>query len=123
MLRILVVEDDLLIATVLVSLLEDLGHEVCGQAVDAAGAVEEAAKSKPDMVLMDVRLAGGSSGEEAAAEVRRCFGIRSLFVSGNLIRDFVARTGALDPIGYLNKPVDRATLERTLRSLDHGRAS
>ncbi|WP_035692392.1 response regulator [Azospirillum halopraeferens] len=113
-LRILIVEDDLLIAMGLAGMVEELGHQVCGQAVDAPGAVDEAGRRTPDVVLMDVRLAGGTSGETAAAEIRRRFGIRSLFVSGNLDRAFVERTAPLDPVGYVAKPVDRGTLRMAL---------
>lgn len=119
-LRILIVEDDLLIAMGLAGLLEDLGHAVCGQAVDAPGAVEQAGRHVPDVVLMDVRLAGGTNGEDAAAEIRRRYGIRSLFVSGNLDRAFVERTAALDPVGYLAKPVDRGTLKVALNVVEDG---
>lgn len=119
-LRILVVEDDLLIAMDLAMIVEDLGHAVCGQAADAAEAVELAGRLRPDLVLMDVRLAGGTSGVDAAAEILRRHGVRSLFVSGNVDAALVERTRPIDPVGHVGKPVDPAKLRRALAALGDG---
>lgn len=122
-LRVLVVEDDLLIAMDLALLVEEIGHAVCGQAVDAQAAVREAGQHKPDVVLMDVRLARGTSGIDAATEILRHHGIRSLFVSGNIDQAFVERTRELDAFGYVGKPVDRAKLQRALRKVEECRSA
>lgn len=116
-LRILIVEDDFLISTELSIIVEDLGHQVCGQAIDAYEAVTEAARCMPDVVLMDVRLADGTSGIDAAAEIQQCYGIGSIFVSGNIDSAFMEETRRLKPVGYVSKPVSRILLEQLLNGL------
>ena len=69
--NVLIVEDEVLIAMHLELLVTGFGHEVCAIALSAAEAIAHAAAHRPDVALMDVRLAGGSSGIEAAGELLR----------------------------------------------------
>jgi two-component system, response regulator PdtaR len=64
--RVLIVEDEALIAMYLEMLVAELGHEVCACTASAAAAIEAAEAYRPDVVLMDVQLANGSCGIEAA---------------------------------------------------------
>lgn len=66
--KILIVEDEPLIAWTLADIVRDLGYEVCGTVATESAAVEEAPGC--DAVLMDFRLAGGGSGLEAARKIR-----------------------------------------------------
>jgi CheY-like chemotaxis protein len=68
--RVLIVEDELLVAWHLESLARDLNMEVCGLVPDGDGAIEQAADLDVDLVLMDIRLAGGMDGIEAARRIR-----------------------------------------------------
>lgn len=113
-LRVVVVEDEPLIALDLVIMLEDLGHEVVAQAQDTPGAVLAAEQGRPDLMLMDVRLARGSDGVEAAAAVMERFGIRSLFVSGNIDPALRERAAPFAPLGFANKPLDMDRLAAVL---------
>ncbi|MFP3544415.1 response regulator [Rhizobium sp. SIMBA_035] len=104
--RIMIVEDEMLLALDLEDMLLDARYEVVGQAVDMpqALAVAESAGGAVDLAIMDVNLARGSSGVEIAGELRKRWNIPSLFVSGNLD----ARTRELamqwNPIGFVGKP-------------------
>ena len=69
---VLIVEDEVLIAMHLELLVTGFGHEVCATALSAAEAIAHAAAYRPDVALMDVRLAGGGSGIEAAASCFAC---------------------------------------------------
>src|SRR3546814_9193178 len=82
-LRLMIVEDDAIGALFLEQLLQDLGHEVCAVADSAASAVAAAGEARPDFVLMDVRLAQGSDGIEAAHEINDRFGIGSVFLTAH----------------------------------------
>lgn len=104
-LDILVVEDEALIAMEIEMVLEEAGHRVTGTASSARDAVEMAGRTRPDLVVMDLRLAGGSRGDVAAREILRRFGIRSLFMSGSLEDASYGGIDALDPVGRLSKPV------------------
>ena len=64
--RVLIVEDDAIIAMHIAMLVAEFGHEPCATASSGPEAVAKAAELRPDVVLMDIRLAGGSSGVDAA---------------------------------------------------------
>lgn len=115
--RIMVVEDDALIALDIVSLLEDLGHEVVAEAADACTAWEMAEEDKPDLALVDIRLAKNTDGGKLAQKLYAKLGVRSLFVSGSITDDFRRAMAAIDPIGFLGKPVTRRTLGDALAAV------
>lgn len=117
--RIMVVEDDALIALDMVSLLEDLGHEVVAEAADAPTAFELAVGDTPDMALVDIRLARNTNGGDLARQLYDRLGVRSLFVSGSITDDFRAAMATINPIGFLGKPVTRRTLSEALRAAAH----
>jgi len=68
--RLVVVDDDRLLAEELAGLFSDVGYDVTGVALDAAGGIDLVRRTQPDVVLMDVRMEG-MSGTEAAAVLRR----------------------------------------------------
>jgi two-component system, response regulator PdtaR len=82
-LRVLVVEDDMLIGELLGELLEQLGHDVCAIESTEADAVTAAVRCKPDLMIVDVRLSNGS-GVSAVEEILRAGPVSHIFVSGNI---------------------------------------
>ena len=115
--RIMVVEDDALIALDIVSLLEDMGHEVVAEASDAFAAWELAELDAPDLALVDIRLARNTDGGKLAQKLYSQLGVRSLFISGSITEDFRAAMSAINPIGFLGKPVTRRTLGDALAAV------
>ena len=105
--RILIVEDEMLVALDLESILVDLGHEPVGIALDLASA-EEAACADLDLALVDLNLRDGLTGPEIGKRLS-ARGVSVLFITANprLLGDGVAGT-----IGVLTKPTD----ERTVRA-------
>lgn len=101
---ILIVEDEFLIASECEWILSDAGFEVLGIAADEQEALSLAEQTRPDLVLMDIRLARGGDGVEAATLIRSRCGIRSLFVSAHGDPDTQSRGSAADPVGWLVKP-------------------
>ena len=116
--RVLIAEDDAIIAMHLAMLVAQLGHEVCATVAFATDAVARAVALRPDVVLMDIRLAGGSSGIDAARELYARQGLRCIFLSANL--DEAARTELLpcDPIDFVGKPVLPVQLQRALKKAE-----
>ena len=104
----------------LAMLVADLGHNVCAIAASAAGAITQASAHDPDVVLMDIRLAQGSSGIDAARELHARQALRCIFLSANL--DEPTRTALLpcDPVDFIGKPVLRIVLERALHKAQQG---
>lgn len=101
--RILVVEDDYLVALTICDLLSGAGYEVLGPAVSGEEAIGVALEALPDLVLMDIRLAGDMDGVDAALELARS-GIRSLFVSAHSDPLTRSRGDAASPYGWVEKP-------------------
>ena len=116
--RVLIVEDDAIIAMHLAMLVVELGHEVCATASSAAGAIAQASAHNADVVLMDIRLAQGSSGIDAAREIHAQQALRCIFLSGNL--DEATRLALLpyEPIDFVGKPVLPVVLQRALKKAE-----
>ena len=116
--RVLIVEDEAIIALHLAILVAELGHEVCATAASAAGAIALATLHNPHVVLMDVRLADGSSGIDAAMELHAQQALRCIFLSANL--DEPTRTALLpyEPIDFVGKPVLPVVLQRALKKAE-----
>jgi CheY-like chemotaxis protein len=79
--RVLIAEDELLVAWHLESLVRDQKLEVCGLVPDGQGAVEQADDLHADLVLMDIRLAGRMDGIEAARQIRANRGTPVIFIT------------------------------------------
>ncbi len=115
-LRVLIVEDDALIAMGFAAVLEDLGHAIIGPVPDAEAALAIAARTKLDCALVDVRLGGGMDGVDLALALRARHDLPALFVSGTLDAETRARAAAAKPIAHLSKPVAPEEIDRHLRT-------
>src|SRR5215218_5384576 len=81
--RILVVEDETLIAEEIEDSLRELGYEVLGRASSADEAIGAVAQRRPDIVLMDIRLRGLRDGIQTAEELRDRFRVPVVFLSAH----------------------------------------
>ncbi len=79
--RVLIIEDEPLIAMHLEQIVEDMGHEVAGMAMTHKAAIAKAHAVKPELVLADIQLADGSSGLEATREILEHFDVPVVFVT------------------------------------------
>ena len=113
-LRLIVVEDEALVARAIKETVEDLGHRVCGIAGTEAEAIDLAGRERPDLALMDVRLAGGSDGIAAARRLSARFGIRSIFLSGYADHATMSRITETYPLGVVHKPFSTAQIKTAL---------
>lgn len=116
-LRVLIVEDEFFISLDTRVLLQSMGHTVVGIAVSADQAIRLAGQEMPDVVLMDIRLAGPRDGIEAAEEIRNRFGIDSIFVTANSDPHTRHRAQAIKPLGFLEKPLTEQRLRLGLRGV------
>lgn len=114
--RVLIVEDDFIIAMELEHRLLDGGIEVVGTAITAGEAISMAEAERPDLVIMDIRLAGRRDGVEAAIEIFSTFAIRSIFASAHADNETRKRAAPAYPIGWLQKPYSADDLLLLLRS-------
>ncbi|MGD9805864.1 MAG: response regulator [Hyphomicrobiaceae bacterium] len=116
-LRVLVVENEVLLQLEMEDMLSELGHEIVGWASRARTAIAETERTRPDVVLMDIQLDGPRDGIEAAHEIRERFGITSLFMTGSNDSDTYRRALATRPLGYLRKPFMLSDLRSALKPL------
>ena len=115
-LRVLIVEDDAMIGQLLAETLVELGYEVCGVEATEAGAVSAAARHRPDLMIVDVNLAGGS-GLAAMACIARVAAVPHFFISGHT-RQADMPGGVLltkpFPVADLVKAIERAVATTAL---------
>jgi CheY-like chemotaxis protein len=116
-LRVLIVEDEFYIALDIEATLTGLGHSSVGIAASAAQAIGIAERERPDVILMDVRLAGKRDGIDAAGEILSRLGIRSIFVTANTDPHTRERAAAVNPAGFLEKPLTPQRLQAVLDAL------
>jgi two-component system, response regulator PdtaR len=113
--RILIVEDDFLIALQAETALAEAGFHVIGVAASADEAVELTASHQPDVILMDVRLSGTRDGIDLAIELFREFGIRSIFATAHADAQARLRAEPAGHLGWLQKPYTMMTLVGMVR--------
>lgn len=113
------VEDEFLIASDCEIILEEAGHEVVGVAADELEALELAERTRPDLVLMDIRLRRGDDGVKTARAILSELGIRSIFVSAHGEGEVGRRACAAEPLGWVRKPY---TAEVLLDAVDRAAA-
>ncbi|MGD8624837.1 MAG: response regulator [Anaerolineae bacterium] len=108
--RILIVEDDSIIAMELQDRLKDLEYEVCGKTGTAENAVILAEGLRPDLVLMDIRLKAAMDGVEAAGRIQAQFDIPVVYLTAHADDDTLERAKATEPYGYIIKPFEEREL-------------
>jgi CheY-like chemotaxis protein len=84
MLKVLIAEDDLMIADMAEEILIENGYEVCGIGRTVAEVVALGQRHKPDLALLDMRLADGGLGTEAAAQLSAFGRLGILYATGNI---------------------------------------
>lgn len=112
--RILVVEDERLVAQDLQRRLRRMGYTVCAIAASGQEAIAYAAQMHPDLVLMDIVLHGPMDGVEAAAQIRARGPLPIIYLTAYVDGDTIQRAKVTEPFGYLLKPFDTKTLQTTI---------
>jgi DNA-binding NarL/FixJ family response regulator len=112
--RVLVVEDDALVALGIRLTLVELGYEVVGIAASESEAVALASSERPDLALMDIRLRGPVDGVDTARRLRADLGIRSVYLSAYADEQTMARVAQTYPLGFVQKPYAASQLRAAL---------
>jgi len=102
--QILIVEDDEIISNLISVILEKGGYAVAGKAATGENAVMKAAESMPDLVLMDINLAGTIDGITAAQYIYSIFRIPVIFLTGQCDDTILNRAKVAEPYGFILKP-------------------
>ena len=108
--RILIVEDEPLIAEDLRGHLEELGYAVVGTCDNALDAMSELATGTPDLLLLDINLGDGADGIQLAEKVNAKQGTPFVFVTSHSDQATLERVKAVRPAGFILKPFDENDL-------------
>lgn len=108
--KIFIVEDDMIIQMFIERIIDNLGLEVVGEARTAEEALAFLENNRPDFILMDIGLAGEKDGVETAEIVKELYQIPIIFLTGNSDKPTLERAKMTNPIGFINKPIDEASL-------------
>ena len=109
-LRVLVVDDELLIADYITSVLEEAGHTVVGMAATADQALKLLRETGADVALLDITLKGASDGVELARAIQREHRLPYIFISGSGDPQTRQRAEDTNPLAFLQKPFKDAQL-------------
>ncbi|MDY6782793.1 MAG: EAL domain-containing protein [Cyanobacteriota bacterium] len=112
--KILVVEDESIVAQDIQDTLENLGYEVPETSDSGENSITLAEKIDPDLILMDVRLLGDMDGIEAAQIITKRFDIPIVFMTAYADEDTLARAKLAQPFGYIIKPFEERELRTTI---------
>ncbi|WP_194850732.1 response regulator [Nonlabens antarcticus] len=108
--KILIVEDELLIAGSLERMLEKHGYSVPAIAIDYGQAIRAMEREKFDLVLLDVNLSGQKGGIEIAHKINEDYRIPFMYLTSNTDKRTIERLKDTKPAGYLSKPIQSASL-------------
>lgn len=117
--RILVVEDEHIVAMGIKRMLKSLGYTVTGVASSGEDAISKAESTFPDVVLMDIMLKGDMDGVEAAREIRERFDVPVVYLTAYSDNKILERAKKTEPFGYIVKPFDEKDLHSSIEIALH----
>lgn len=115
--RIIIAEDERLIAMGLAAVLRELGHEVQAICSSGASCVQKTRELRPDLVFMDIYMETRTAGIEAAREIRESGGAPVIFTTAYDDPETAAAAAGAEPAAFLVKPLMPKDIEDALRSL------
>jgi DNA-binding LytR/AlgR family response regulator len=112
--KILVVEDENIVAKDLINTLEKLGYEVVGHANKYEKAIELAKKEKPDIILMDIMLKGEKTGIDAAKMINKELNIPVIYLTAYADKDTLEKAKITEPYAYIIKPYKEVDIKTAI---------
>lgn len=112
--RVYVVEDELLIARALEIAIEESGYQYVGGADNADEALSAIAEIQPDIVLLDITIAGDKDGIALAHEINKTSQTPFLFVTSHTTDQFLTRVNETHPAGFISKPFNESDIKANI---------
>lgn len=109
-LKIGVVEDELIIARTIINTLEELAYVHCGPAISYTEAIEMMERDKPDLLLLDIQLSGKKDGIDVAQKLNELYHIPFIFLTANSDPETIDRAKKVKPHAYIVKPFTKEEL-------------
>lgn len=113
-LKLLVVEDDMIIAATIALQLTKLGYEVSGIVPRGEEAIQHAETNRPDLILLDISLKGALDGIDTAHAIHQQWNIPIIYVTANTDEATFARAKKTRPYAFISKPVRALELQRAI---------
>ena len=117
--RILIVEDEALVARDIKSRLQQLGYEVAAVAHNPQQAIALAEETRPSLLLCDIHLKHSQDGIDVAEQVTAMLDIPVIFLTAYSDQDTVSRAKSVTPYGYVLKPVENPDLQIAIELAQH----
>jgi len=108
--KILVVEDEIIIADDICDILLELGYDVLEPVINYSEAIEAIEKYKPDLAILDIQLAGSKDGIDLAWKIKEDYELPFIFLTSNADPSTVERAKKVTPPAYLVKPFNKDDL-------------
>ncbi|MBT4332115.1 MAG: response regulator [Candidatus Cloacimonetes bacterium] len=115
--KVLIVEDEVLIAQWLTAEMQDLGYNVLDFVTSGEEAIVIAKNQKPDVLLLDINLSGYIDGIDAAEKIAETLDIPIIFMTGYNEAKIFERAQMMKPVAYLEKPIDMHNIKPVIESI------
>ena len=115
--RIVIVEDNLIIRMTFEEILSSINYDIIGLAANAKDALDLILSRKPDLVLIDIGLSGGLDGIDVISKVKSHYQPYVVFITGNSDKETRSRAEAINPQCILTKPIDSHQLEKKFKKI------
>ncbi len=115
--RILIVEDEVVVAMYIETVLETFGYEVVSIVTNGKDAIDKVQNDKVDVVLMDINIEGDIDGIETTRRIKEFSNVPVLYVSAYIDKETIARASETNPAGYLSKPFKNKDLRTMIENI------
>lgn len=109
-LKIGIVEDEMVIARTILNTLNELGYQHCGPAINYTEAMEMLERDKPDLLLLDIQLSGKKDGIDVAEKLNELYRMPFIFLTANSDGETIERAKKVKPHAYIVKPFTKEEL-------------
>jgi CheY-like chemotaxis protein len=113
-LKILIVEDENIVATDLKQRLESMGYNMVGIVSNGKDAIKKCKETNPDLILMDIVLKGDIDGIKTAQNISKHYNIPHIYITGNYDNTIMKKAKTTQPISYITKPFDDKGIQNTI---------
>ncbi len=114
--KILIVEDEMILALALKRNLEQLGHLVLDVQSNGHGAIDAVSKNNPDLIIMDIKIIGSIDGIQTMIEIRKFSEIPVIYVSGSSDSSIQEKAQETESSEFMSKPVDLSELQERINN-------
>jgi CheY-like chemotaxis protein len=116
--RILIVEDDQILAIVQTKYLQKMGFEVVSAVINGIDAINAVKEHSPDVIIMDIRIEGDLDGIDTMKEIQKFSNVPVIYSTGNSEAAILERAKDTNMKGFLIKPINYTELEELINRID-----